>query len=100
MADTDKISFNLTLNGKDYPLTMSRADEGHYRTAASMIDERISQLSSSSFGGRLDQNEIIAFVALEAMVDALRVNGNYHRLQTEVQKYLDEIESKLPSQSI
>lgn len=92
----EMIPRNIKINGKSYPLDIPRADEQFYERAAQYVTEGFKKLSSSHLGASLSREEVALFVALEAMMDALKVNHNYQRLQVEVQKQLDEITKNLP----
>jgi Cell division protein ZapA len=97
MGNNDEIiPRNIKINGKSYPLDIPRADEYFYERAAQLITENYKKKTSSSLSSQLTREEIALFVAFEAMMDALKVNQDYQRLQTEVQKQLDEIASKIP----
>jgi cell division protein ZapA (FtsZ GTPase activity inhibitor) len=87
---------NIKINGKAYPLDIPRADEEYYERAAQYVTECFKKVSSSYIGASLSREEVALFVALEAMMDALKVNHNYQKLQVEVQKQLDEISRHLP----
>lgn len=59
----DEITINIVIADKSYKLTVSRADEGKVRKAASLINERIKSYSSHySFN---DQQDLLAMTALQ-----------------------------------
>lgn len=99
MADKTKVNANLKINGVAYPFKVNDSEEGYYRDAAQMINERIAELNAN-YGANVNSNYLLGVVAIEALVDALKINQKYQQLQLEVQKRLDDIENKLHNSHI
>lgn len=100
MAEKVKVSANLKINGKALPFKVLQEEETLYREAARMINERLAELNAN-YGANVEHsNDLLGVVAIEALVDALKVNHKYQLLQLEVEKRLDEIETKLHNSHI
>ncbi len=61
--DNNRLSINIKIDGRIFPLTINRKDEERYRLAAKMVNETISEFRKT-FGDQESQN-ILAMTAFQ-----------------------------------
>jgi len=62
-VENKRISINIKIDGRSFPLNISLADEERYRLAAKMVNETITQFRET-FGDQESQN-ILAMTAFQ-----------------------------------
>ena len=61
--DNNRLSINIKIDGRNYPLNINRTDEERYRLAAKMVNETIRKFRTE-FGNQESQN-ILAMTAFQ-----------------------------------
>ena len=92
-AEKEKVIFNLS--GEKIPFLVPKEDEPFYAEARAMLNERLAVLKNK-YAASANLNQLLTVLAVEALVDALKVNNRYSRLKNEVDQRLDLIKSSLP----
>jgi len=62
-VDNNRLSINIKIDGRIFPLTINRKDEERYRLAAKMVNQTISEFRKT-FGDKESQN-ILAMTAFQ-----------------------------------
>jgi Cell division protein ZapA len=99
MEQTQEHTFRVNLKIADLPFSFrvpTATEEGFYRHAEDMIKDRLAELNDI-YGVKMDLQQKLILVALEALVDGQKANDSYMRLQKDVQARLDALDSKIPT---
>jgi cell division protein ZapA (FtsZ GTPase activity inhibitor) len=91
--EPDKAKVVIKLNGKLIPFVVDNADEPYFREANDMLSDRLATLQSD-YSAHADTQMLVSVLAVEALVDGLKVNERYQKLRSEVQGRLDIIQDK------
>ena len=92
-AEKEKVIFNLS--GEKIPFLVPKEDEAFYVEARDMLTERLAVLKNK-YSASANLNQLLTVLAVEALVDALKVDDRYSKLKSEVDQRLDLIKSSLP----
>ncbi len=85
-----KVVFDF--NGERTNFMVPEAHEYYYREANKILNNRLTELKTE-YSAFATTDSLVSVLALEAMVDALMVNEQYHKLKIEVDARLDSIQS-------
>lgn len=91
--EPDKAKVVIKLNGKLIPFVVDNSDEPYFREANDMLSDRLATLQSD-YSAHADIQMLVSVLAVEALVDGLKVNERYQKLRSEVQGRLDMIQDK------
>jgi cell division protein ZapA (FtsZ GTPase activity inhibitor) len=83
----------IELNDKQIPLIVDTLDEPYFREAKDILNDRLAALKSD-YSAYASSDELVAVLAVEALVDALKVNERYQQLRLEVSNRLESIQGK------
>ena len=81
------------LNGEQITFWVDKADEPYFSDARSLLNQRMNELSQKH-ATFTHTKQLIASLAVEALVDGLIVNDKYQRLKSEVNDRLNTLQSK------
>jgi cell division protein ZapA (FtsZ GTPase activity inhibitor) len=99
MEQSQEHTFRVNLKVAEKALSFRVGDvteESYFRIAGELVNNRLAELNKQ-YGHRMDLQHRLILVAIEALVDAQKAQNNYEKLQTEVEKQLNELESRIPS---
>jgi cell division protein ZapA (FtsZ GTPase activity inhibitor) len=91
-SQKEKVVFNLS--GEKIPFLVKKEEEPIYITARDMLNDRLSVLKNK-YSASANLNQLLTMLAVEALVDALKVNDRYSKLKNEIDSRLDSITSSL-----
>ena len=92
----DEITINIVIADKSYKLTVSRADEGKVRKAASLINERIKSYSSHyAFN---DQQDLLAMTALQFATSTVKYESELAYRDQDLGQKLHDLDTLLSEQ--
>ena len=81
----------VLLNGEQIPFLVNKSDEPYFRNAKEILNDRFAALTND-FAANATSKELIIVLAVEALVDALKVNERYQLLRGEVDTRLQGIQ--------
>jgi hypothetical protein len=70
-----------------------KSDEPYFREAKEILNDRLAVLTRE-YSAFSSSQKLVSVLAVEALVDAMKINENYQRLKGEVQQRLEIIQSK------
>jgi cell division protein ZapA (FtsZ GTPase activity inhibitor) len=91
--DDKKHKMVFKLSGEQITFLVDKADEPYFSDARSLLNQRMSELSQK-YAAFTHTKQLIASLAIEALVDGLKVNDKYQRLKTEVDNRLNTLHNK------
>ena len=83
----------VNLNGEQIPFLVPKSDEPYFREAKDILNDRLASLKSD-YSAYANSSKLVSVLAVEALVDALKVNERYQRLKSEVQTRLENIQTR------
>jgi cell division protein ZapA (FtsZ GTPase activity inhibitor) len=83
----------INLNGQQIPFLVEKTDEPYFRDAKEILNDRLAALTSD-YAAFATEKQLVTVLAIEALVDALKVNERYQRLRGEVQGRLENIHDR------
>lgn len=92
----EEITINIVIADKSYKLTVSRADEGKVRKAASLINERIK--SYSMHYAFKDMQDLLAMTALQFATSTVKYESERAYIDQDMGQKLNELSSLLDEQ--
>lgn len=92
--ENDKVKFILDLSGHKVSLNILKEEEAIFVTAREMLNDRLTVLKNK-YSATANINQLLTVVAVEALVDALKVDERYTKLKSEVESRLDAINNSL-----
>ena len=96
MAD-DRLSINVTIDGRNYPMKVNPADEQRIRAAAKNINERLNVYKSKFSGNGKDSFDFLVMVSIdlvskymdrESRTDSSDLISELRILSSEVDDYI------------
>ncbi len=84
----EKVVFNLS--GEKIPFLVPKDEEALYVHARDILNDRLAVLKNK-YSATANLNQLLTALAVEALVDALKVNDRYGKLKIEVDQRLDLI---------
>ncbi len=81
----------VVLNGEQIPFLVNKSDEPYFRNAKEILNDRFAALTND-FAANATSKELIIVLAVEALVDALKVNERYQLLRGEIDTRLQGIQ--------
>lgn len=95
--DVDKLNINLTISGKIYPFTLYiPEDEIYYRNAQKLINNKLDEYRNQFKGlFNIDTKDFLAFIAVDALLDAQKLHDSYTQLQQDVFEKLNRLEKEV-----
>lgn len=91
--ESEKIRAFITINGDKYPLKVLPEDEPYFRLAEEMINDKLGSLKSN-YSAKASAEKLVGLIAIEAMVDALKVNEKYLALRDVLKSRLETIDNR------
>ena len=92
----EEITINIVIADKSYKLTVSRADDGKVRKAASMINERIK--SYSSHYAFKDMQDLLAMTALQFATSTVKYESELAYRDQNLGQKLQDLDNLLSQQ--
>ena len=92
----EEITINIVIADKSYKLTVSRADEGKVRKAASLIDDRIK--SYSSHYAFKDMQDLLAMTALQFATSTVKYESELSYRDQNLGQQLQDLDALLSEQ--
>ncbi len=92
---TEKVKVVFNLTGEQIPLLVFKEDEPFYVEAREMLNERLAVLKNK-YSASANLNQLLTLLAVDTLVNALKVDDRYTKLKREVDSRLDLIKSTLP----
>ncbi|MBK6978139.1 MAG: cell division protein ZapA [Cytophagaceae bacterium] len=91
--ESEKTRVLIKLNGEQISFLVPRHEEPYFRDANEILNSRLAALARehSAFA---NPAKILSVLAVEALVDALKINENYQSLKNEVQGRLENIQNR------
>ena len=91
--ESEKTRVVVKLNGEQISFLVKRHEESFFRDANEILNSRFAALARehSAFA---NSAKLISVLAVEAVVDALKINENYQSLKNEVQDRLENIQKR------
>lgn len=95
----DKLSINIVIDNRGYPLVIDREDEEKYRLAAKLLNE-MAQYYKSQFSDK-DSQDILAMAAFQFVLKYLdeKKDTKYDLLINEIKNLNDDISDFLKSKA-
>ena len=95
----EKFLLTLTIDGRNYPLKISRSEEQAFRDAAKKINNKINQYRVT-FGGdnsNLNAQDYMAMTAIQALVENFSLGEkNYTKpMEDKIQRLIIELDDYL-----
>ena len=84
--ENKKLSINIKIDGRNFPLTIDRKDEERYRLAAKMVNETINKFRNEF--GEIESQQIMSMTAFQI---ALNNTELQHRNDTSL--FIDELKN-------
>jgi cell division protein ZapA (FtsZ GTPase activity inhibitor) len=91
MVKTGKEKVVVSLDGFQIPFLVNHEDEPYFRDAKEILNDRLAVLKSD-YSAHASSENLVAVLAVEALVDALKINERYQKLKDEIQIRLDNIQ--------
>lgn len=88
-----KESVVVNLNGEQIPFMVVKSDERFFREAKDILNDRLASLTSD-YAAHASANQLVSALAIEASVEALKINERYQMLKSEVQTRLENIQTR------
>lgn len=82
----------IPLNGVQVPFLVSEKDEPYFRQAKDILNDRFATLTSD-YAAKASSKELLVVLAVDALVDALKINERYQLLKEEVSVRLNDIQN-------
>lgn len=95
--DNKKQRVVFKINGEQIPFLVDQADLPFFSDAKSLIDQRMGELGRKH-AAYSHTNKLLFALAVESLVDGLKVNDKYHRLRTEVELRLEDLHKRFEDQ--
>jgi cell division protein ZapA (FtsZ GTPase activity inhibitor) len=92
-SESERVKVVINLNDQRIPFLVDRIEEPYFREAKDILNDRLAALKSD-FSAYATSDQLIAVLAIEALVDALKVNERYQKLRQEVEGRLDNIQNR------
>jgi cell division protein ZapA (FtsZ GTPase activity inhibitor) len=93
--DDDKFKMSLNIAGKNYPLFLEiPEDEIYYRIAQKLINNKLDEYHNR-FKGLLNTQDFLAIIAVDALLDAQKLQESYTQLQQDVFERLNKLEKEV-----
>jgi cell division protein ZapA len=73
MAESDEFKINLKISGRAYPVFCKRSEEGLFREAARVVNDRINRYQSMFENANLDRESILAMAAIHLSTYKLKL---------------------------
>jgi cell division protein ZapA len=96
----DKLLIKLTIAGHSYPMKVSREDEERFRTATTLINDRINVYKQRFDNTKKDDFDFLAMVAIDlvskyvdkaAKTDDTELLSELRIMSTEIDDYIQRI---------
>ena len=91
--ETEKARVVIKINGEKLPFVVPKSDEPYFRDAKDILHDRFAVLTRE-YSAFASSQHLVSVLAVEALVDAMKINENYQRLKGEVQDRLEMIQTK------
>lgn len=91
--ESEKVKAFINLNGEKYPLKVLAEDEPYFRQAEELINDKLGFLKSN-YSAKATSEKLVGLIAIEAMVDALKVNEKYQELREVLKERLEIIDNR------
>ena len=92
--DTSKVTVNINLSGDLVPFSVPQQEEKIYVDARDILKSRLTVLKNK-YAGMANINQLLTTLAVEAMVDSLKVDKRYLLLKNEVSDRIDKLQTSL-----
>lgn len=86
MVENKKLSINIKIDGRNFPLKINRRDEERYRLAAKMVNETINKFRNEF--GEIESQQILSMTAFQI---ALKNTELQNRNDTSL--FIDELKN-------
>ena len=83
----------VNLNGEQIPFLVLKSDERYFREAKDILNDRLASLTSD-YAAHASASKLVSVLAIEALVEALKLNERYQMLKSEVQTRLENIQTR------
>lgn len=90
----EKVKVIFDLSGEKIPFLVPKEDESFYVNAREMLKERLAVLKNK-YSASANLNQLLTVLAVDTLVNALKVNDRYGKLKNEVDQRLDLIKDSL-----
>lgn len=82
----ERLSINIKIEGRQYPVAIDRKDEEKYRKAAGQLNEMVTKYRNQF--RNIDSQDILAMAAYETMLENLELKQNADNSQ-----FIDELKN-------
>lgn len=93
MSD-EKVKVVYNLAGDKIPFVVPKWEETFYVDARDLLNDRMAVLKNK-YASSATTNHLLTALAVEALVDALKVNDRYNKLKSEVDTRIDILRDSL-----
>lgn len=94
MGEEKKEKVNINLSGDVVPFSVPKSEEIFYVNAREILIDRLAVLKNK-YAGLANMNQLLTTLAVEALVDALKVDKRYKMLKTEVNQRVENLQTGL-----
>lgn len=92
--EEDKVKMVFKIDDEELVLYVNKSDEPYFSDARSLFKQRLYELSRT-YATHTQSKKLPGIVAVEALVDALKINNNYQKLKAEVEKRIENLDRKI-----
>lgn len=84
--ENKKLSINIKIDGRNFPLKINRAEEEKYRLAAKMVNETINKFRNEF--GEIESQQILAMAAFQ-----IALNNTELQNRNDTSLFIDELKN-------
>ncbi len=84
--ENKKLSINIKIDGRNFPLTIDRKDEERYRLAAKMVNETIHKFRNEF--GEIESQQIMSMTAFQ-----IALNNTELQNRNDTSLFIDELKN-------
>lgn len=84
--ENKKLSINIKIDGRNFPLTIDRKDEERYRLAAKMVNETINKFRNEF--GEIESQQIMSMTAFQ-----IALNNTELQNRNDTSLFIDELKN-------
>jgi len=85
-VENKKLSINIKIDGRNFPLTIDRKDEERYRLAAKMVNETINKFRNEF--GEIESQQIMSMTAFQ-----IALNNTELQNRNDTSLFIDELKN-------
>lgn len=89
----DKLSINIKIENRNYPMKINTEDEEDLRLAGKLINDKIKMFRSHF--NRSDLQDLLSMIAIEVVSENIKLKNRLATEQDSINKQLEHLDKKL-----